>query len=195
MAGGAVSAVLATLAVGGTAMAAQIGGTAGNDQIRGTVKADVIDGAAGDDQINARRGADTVTGGEGNDLLRGGWGADRQFGGAGNDTIYAGVGRDETWGEDGDDTLWALARADVHGKNDTAGDVLHGGNGNDTFRTRDGEADTIDCGPGVDTVYADFKDVLANPAECEVVNRARRLKKGDDQRENADPAQASTARD
>lgn len=186
-AGRAAAAVLTTLAVAGTAQAAQIGGTAGDDRIRGTVRADVIDGSTGNDQINARRGKDTVTGGEGNDLLRGGWGADRQFGGPGNDTIYAGLGRDESWGEDGDDTLWALARADVHGKRDANGDVLHGGNGDDTFRTRDGEADTIDCGPGVDTVHADFKDVLADPAECEVVNRARRVKKADDQRENADP--------
>jgi Ca2+-binding RTX toxin-like protein len=195
MAGSAVGTALMVLALGGSAQAAQIAGTAGDDRIRGTVRADVIDGSTGNDSISARRGADTVTGGEGNDLLRGGFGADRQFGGPGNDTIYAGRGRDETWGEDGDDSLWALARADVHGRADTRGDVLHGSSGNDTFRTRDGEADTIDCGPGVDTVYADFKDVLANPAECEVVNRARRVKQADDQRENADPAQDATARD
>ena len=195
MAGRAAVTALMVLAVSGTAQAAQIGGTPGDDRIRGTVRADVIDGATGNDQINARRGADTVTGGEGNDLLRGGWGADRQYGGAGNDTIYAGLGRDETWGEDGDDQLWALARADVHSRNDAKGDTLHGGNGDDTFRTRDGEADTIDCGPGVDTVYADFKDVLADAAACEVVNRARRTSKADDQRENADPAQSGRPRD
>ena len=50
--------------------------------------------------------------------------------------------------------------------------------GNDTFKTRDGEADVIDCGPGVDTALLDFKDVIAdataqNPnGSCEVVNRA-----------------------
>ena len=104
-------------------------------------------------------------------------GNDRQFGGNGNDTIYAARGNDESWGEEGDDTLWALARADVHGPNDMHGDVLHGGPGNDTFRTRDGEADVIDCGPGIDTARIDFKDVLANPAECEVVNRAGRRKR------------------
>ena len=102
----------------------------------------------------------------------------------GNDTIYAGRGRDETWGEDGDDTLWALARKDVHGPNDTLGDTLHGGPGNDTFKTRDGEADVIDCGPGVDTALIDFKDVIAdataqNPnGSCEVVNRERRAEEG-----------------
>ena len=95
--------------------------------------------------------------------MGGGYGNDRQAGGAGNDTIYAARGRDESWGEDGDDTLWAMARKDVHGRNDSLGDMLHGGPGNDTFRTRDGEADMVDCGPGVDTACTDFKDVLANP--------------------------------
>jgi len=223
MAGSAVSAAMMVLAFSGSAQAAQIPGTPGNDRIRGTGQADVMDGAAGDDRIGARSGPDTVTGGDGfdriwgakgadrlfgglgddrvwggdgadqnrgedgNDLMGGGHGHDKQWGGAGNDTIYAGRGQDETWGEAGDDQLWALARADVRGRNDTQGDVLHGGDGNDTFRTRDGEQDTIDCGPGIDTAYIDFKDVLSSPAECEVVNRARRAKKGENERESVDP--------
>ena len=107
-----------------------------------------------------------------------GTGDDKQYGGPGNDTIYASLGRDESWGEDGDDTLWALARKDVTSANDTEGDVLHGGNGNDRFKTRDGEQDVIDCGPGVDTALLDAQDVIAdatpqNPnGSCEVVNRA-----------------------
>ena len=64
--------------------------------------------------------------------------------------------------------------------------MLHGGDGNDTFKTRDGEADVIDCGPGVDTALLDFKDVLARTrAACEVVNRARRAKKGEDRARDA----------
>ena len=87
-----------------------------------------------------------------------------------------------------------MARKDVHGPNDTLGDTLHGGPGNDTFRTRDGEADVIDCGPDVDTAFLDFKDVIAdataqNPnGSCEVVNRARREKKGEDAAENSGTA-------
>ena len=42
-------------------------------------------------------------------------------------------------------------------RNDTLGDTLHGGEGNDTFRTRDGEQDNIDCGPGTDTAILDFR--------------------------------------
>ena len=217
--------VVAGMVVGwsGTAHAAQIKGTPGNDRIHGTRGADVIDGLAGDDRVGAGKGPDTLVGGEGSDRLWGRWGADRLFGGpgndrlwgglandqswgdagddvmgggdgndrqaggAGNDLIYAARGQDESWGEDGDDTLWAMARRDVHGPNDVQGDVLHGGLGNDTFRTRDGEQDTVDCGPGIDTAYVDFKDVLANPGECEVVNRARRAQKGEDRPESAEP--------
>jgi Ca2+-binding RTX toxin-like protein len=159
----------------------------GLDRIWGGRGADRLFGGLGDDRLWGGHGNDQSWGEDGNDLMGGAAGNDRQWGGAGNDTIYAARGNDETWGEAGDDQLWAMARVDVRGRNDTRGDVLHGGEGNDTFRVRDGEADVVDCGPGVDTVYADFKDVLANPAECEVVNRARRAKKGEDQRENVDP--------
>jgi Ca2+-binding RTX toxin-like protein len=191
----------------GTGQADVIDGATGDDRIGARSGPDTVTGGDGLDRLWGGRGADRLFGGLGEDRIWGGhghdqsWGEggndtmggaaghDRQWGGAGNDTIYAARGRDETWGEDGDDQLWAMARVDVRGRNDRSGDVLHGGNGNDTFRVRDGEADTVDCGPGIDTVYADYKDVLTNPGECEVVNRARRAKKGEDQRENVDPAE------
>ena len=55
-------------------------------------------------------------------------------------------------------------------------------------------ADVVDCGPGTDTVFADHKDVLANPAECEVVNRAR-PRRGEDRRESADPTEDVSPRE
>jgi len=58
-----------------------------------------------------------------------------------------------------------------------------------------GEADVIDCGPGVDTALIDFHDVLADPAACEIVNRAPRAKKGEDQKESTDPAEESARRE
>ena len=61
--------------------------------------------------------------------------------------------------------MWALSRFDVSGDNDTTGDTLHGGNGNDTFHTRDGEQDTIDCGDGLDVVFVDSTDVVAPTCE------------------------------
>ena len=84
----------------------------------------------------------------------------------------------------------------MHGRNDIQGDVLHGGEGNDTFKTRDGEADVIDCGPGVDTALLDFKDVISdataqNPnGSCEVVNRQPRAKKGENETEDTTPSDA-----
>ena len=172
-------------------------GNEGNDRIWGGRGADEIHGDVGDDRTWGADGADRSWGDEGNDLMGGGFGNDQQYGGAGNDTIYAGRGRDETWGEAGDDTLWALARRDVHGRHDTRGDVLHGGEGNDTFKTRDGEADVVDCGPGVDTALLDHKDVIAdataqNPnGSCEVVNRQPRAKKGENTTEDSTPSTPS----
>jgi hypothetical protein len=72
------------------------------------------------------------------------------------------------------------------------GDTLYGGNGDDTFHTRDGERDIVYCGPGVDTALLDFKDVIGdataqNPnGSCEVVSR-HRPRRGDDRQEVAPP--------
>lgn len=46
---------------------------------------------------------------------------------------------------------------------------LYGDAGDDTFQTRDGEAEHIWCGPGVDTVVADAADVIETPGDCEDV--------------------------
>ena len=96
-------------------------------------------------------------------------------------------GTDVSIGGDGNDTLWALARADVASP---GGDTLDGGNGDDVFRTRDGEADTITCGPGNDVAFADAADVIADATpdnlngSCEVVHR-KAPKAGDTRKEDA----------
>ena len=111
--------------------------------------------------------------------LSGGAGPDNQSGGPGDDTIFANRGVDTTSGGPGNDTLFALARRDVHGRHDTTGDTVRGDDGNDTIRVRDGEQDVVNCGPGTDTAFLDFKDRIedatpANPnGSCEVVQRAR----------------------
>jgi Ca2+-binding RTX toxin-like protein len=164
----------------GTNSVDTINGNGGDDHINAKNKADVVDAGTGNDVVNAGAGDDTVRGGDGNDVLRGGLGADKQYGDAGDDTIFANKGRDESWGGTGNDTLWALARSDVHSRHDFNGDVLHGEDGDDTFRTRDGEGDTIDCGPGNDTAILDHKDKIidattANPnGSCENVFRKSR---------------------
>src|SRR5690349_13807683 len=105
--------------------------------------------------------------------MLGGPGNDQQAGGEGNDVILANLGRDVSDGGPGDDRLYALARLDVTGPGDLAGDVVRGGIGNDRIFTRDGELDVVSCGAGVDVARLDFADVIegATPAspngDCE----------------------------
>jgi hypothetical protein len=50
-------------------------------------------------------------------------------------------------------------------------DTILAASGNDTVRIRGGGRDTVACGPGRDTVYADRRDVIS--ADCEHVIRTR----------------------
>jgi Ca2+-binding RTX toxin-like protein len=175
----------------GTNSADTINANGGDDRILAKRGNDTLDGGAGNDNIRANRGADLVYGGEGNDVLYGGWGNDLQHGGPGNDIIFAGRGRDESWGDEGDDVLWAMARGDRHGRHDFRGDTLHGGDGNDLFRARDGEGDVIDCGPGDDVAILDWKDKIDDATSenkngsCEHVYRKARA--ANDSQEVANP--------
>jgi Ca2+-binding RTX toxin-like protein len=144
-------------------------GGQGNDTLRGGDSRDRIIGGAGNDTSEGNGGRDRMAGGSGDDA---------QNGGAGDDVIYANRGQDTSAGGDGDDILWAMARADVTpGPVDQVGDTLDGGNGNDHFRTRDGEVDRITCGAGNDTARLDQVDVITdataeNPdGSCERVKR------------------------
>jgi hypothetical protein len=116
------------------------------------------------------QGNDAQQGGPGNDLLVGGPGNDDQDGGAGNDAVFANGGNDVSHGGAGNDRLFALARVDVHGSGDTAGDTVYGDDGTDRIFVRDGERDVVDCGAGDDRVRADFQDVVNT--NCEHVVRA-----------------------
>ena len=73
----------------GSALAATIVGTSGNDTLRGTPSADRLDGKAGNDRFLARGGSDLLLGGPGADLLDGGPGADRLVCGLGRDAARA----------------------------------------------------------------------------------------------------------
>ncbi|HET6937533.1 MAG TPA: hypothetical protein VFI19_02960, partial [Nocardioides sp.] len=94
---------------------------------------------------------------DGNDTVRGGPGADVIDGGAGNDSLDPGPGAD----------------------------VVRGGTGNDTISVRDGVADSVDCGDGVDTVVADRADVLRGcenvalpPPDTNQIVGPQKVKKG-----------------
>jgi Ca2+-binding RTX toxin-like protein len=116
---------------------------------------DTFDLIFADGHVSAGAGDDVVTGADGADAIDGGPGADRLSGGFGPDVIVGGPGADDIGG----DRTAACEYGPVFG-------VCTIGSGADTIDARDGERDTIDCGPGADTVYADAIDVTAG---CETV--------------------------
>jgi hypothetical protein len=65
-------------------------------------------------------------------------------------------------------SITGTADADVIQGTSAGGDRLYGLAGNDTIRARNGHRDTVDCGSGRDTVYADKGDSLAH---CEIAHR------------------------
>ena len=75
--------------------------------------------------------------------------------GLGNDTVTGGTPVETILGGDGSDTI-----------NPGGGvDIVNAGPGDDQLDTRDGLAESIDCGDGADTILFDEADVLTN---CEV---------------------------
>jgi len=101
-------------------------------------------------------GNDILSGGDSHgDRIDGGPGDDRLQGGFGDDTIVGGPGRDT-----------------IHGDRASRCNEWHcdlAGFGNDTIDVRDGEVDSVTCGPGADRVIADAADVV--DADCETVER------------------------
>jgi Ca2+-binding RTX toxin-like protein len=127
---------------------------------------------AGDDADNAffapedgppahlmgRGGNDVLTGTDSHgDVVDGGTGDDTLSGGFGNDTVVGGPGRDNLAGD-------RPARC-----NELHCDFMDGF-GNDTIDARDGEQDSVQCGPGEDSVLADAIDLVAD--DCEHVDGA-----------------------
>ena len=111
----------------------------------------------GPSTIVTNGGNDVVTSGETDETIDTGAGNDRIDAGYGNDTITPGPGRDVVSADMAQSGCGVLQSCRLP-------------QGNDTVNAVDGEADTISCGVGTDTVDADPVDVVA--ADCEVVNRA-----------------------
>jgi Ca2+-binding RTX toxin-like protein len=139
--------VLMVVSYSGVALAAyevSIPGTDGKDIISGTEKSEHISGLGGDDRLN---------GGGGDDLIEGGLGSDELGDGSGRDIVNGNGGADNLIGQGGD----------------TSADRFYAESGRDTIQSRDVPAvkDTVECGAGTDTVYADKADVVAD--DCEQV--------------------------
>jgi Ca2+-binding RTX toxin-like protein len=120
-----------------------------------------LTGKGGNDQLKGTDDDDALDGGSGNDDLTGGYG---------NDTIVGGPGQDKIVG-------------DRDGRCNELHCDLSPGSAADTIDAVDGEADTISCGPGTDTVKADAADVVG--ADCETVVRAGAAPGGPGQTSNS----------
>jgi hypothetical protein len=101
----------------------------------------------------------TLTGGNGTSTLVGGSSPTTLVAGAGQTTMTAGNGNTTFTGGSGPSTM-------TGGKGH---DTFAGGAGGDTINSRNGVAEQVTCGGGVDTVVADPTDTVAS--DCEQVDR------------------------
>jgi Ca2+-binding RTX toxin-like protein len=140
-----------------------------NDDILGVEKFDVgaVRTFAGDDADNTfvapeKGGPAHLMGHGGNDALTAtDSSGDLVEGGPGDDTLSAGMGNDTIVGGPGHDNL--------NGDRPARCNELHcdfmDGYGNDVIDARDGERDSVQCGPGDDTVRADAVDLVTDDCE------------------------------
>jgi hypothetical protein len=134
-----------------------IRGSRDDDVLIGTDFGDRLVGAQGSDLLRGGHGDDCLEGGSHIDVLDGGPGDDRLLGGLGRDRLLGGTGNDVLTGGHGNDYLTASTGDDVVNPGKGRDRAL-GGAGNDTINARDRTRDSIDCGPGADTVRADSFD-------------------------------------
>ena len=105
------------------------------------------DAADSFERLSGEQGDDLLLGGPGRDFIAGGAGGDRIFGGAGDDAIQAGAGDDTVFGGAGNDAIDA----------GTGADTLIGGNGNDRIIAQeDSLGDYLDGGEGDDDLRSSF---------------------------------------
>jgi Ca2+-binding RTX toxin-like protein len=142
-------------------------GGSNQDGLEGSVGDDLLAGGAGDDALGMNyfneEGQDTLLGGSGNDQLNAGAGNDSLDGGSDDDYLYGGDDRDTLNGGTGQDYLFGGEGIDsLEGGTgndflyDTAGigNILQGGDGDDTLVGSTGS--TIDGGAGIDELTIDY---------------------------------------
>jgi Ca2+-binding RTX toxin-like protein len=115
---------------------------------------------------NLDGGASTITTAGGGDRVVTGSNSETIDTGAGDDTIDAGYGNDSIVAGPGRDTV----SSDQVSPDCSVFKSCTSPTGDDTVDLRDGEADTLTCGAGNDTVQADPFDNVAG--DCETVTRA-----------------------
>jgi Ca2+-binding RTX toxin-like protein len=163
-------------------------GADGGDTVDGNEGNDVVAGGAGDDQLDGGAGADVMTGGSDDDVADYGLRDSPifvTFDGIANDGEQReedNVGRDieeVRGGEDRDDLIGNPAPNRMAGNEGEdyvdggggADDKINGGSDRDTLRARDGFADVVSCGTGVDFAIVDPLDTVK---DCERVDNGVR---------------------
>ncbi len=120
-----------------------------------------------------------ITGTEASEVLYGTYGNDLIFGLEGDDLLVGEAGTDSVIGGPGNDFLVAgYAYFQVAPNAPASSDYVEGGPGNDLIDSADlaGSPDNVNCGPGIDVVYAGVEDSVAagnvtEATECEFVYR------------------------
>ena len=130
----------------GTALAATLVGTAGDDN---------ISGSGVSDQIFTLEDNDTVDGMGGNEI----------YGNENNDNLIGAEGSDTVYGNTGNDAV-DLASFDIPGDRDKG----YGGKSNDTIGARDGNFDIVNCGEGGSDVAFFDAGIDQVAANCESRN-------------------------
>jgi Ca2+-binding RTX toxin-like protein len=128
----------------GTALAATLVGTEGDDNMSGSGVADQIFTLEGNDTVDGMGGNDEIYGNENNDFLIGAEGSDTLYGNTGNDAVD-------------------LASFDIPGDSDQG----YGGKGNDTIGAQDGNFDLVNCGAGGSDVAFFDAGIDKVAANCE----------------------------
>ena len=118
--------------------------------------------------VSAGSGHDAIVGGPGNDVLKGGGGSDTLEGRGGDDELFGGAQGDRLLGGRGSDALSGGRGNDqLSGGRDR--DRLAGGSGVDQANAgRDGAADRVYCGSGVDFAFLYRRDRARG---CELIKR------------------------
>ena len=93
--------LVGVIVLGGVALAQDIRGTFGEDELTGTTQMDRIYGLGAADVILGKGGNDDCDGGSGNDEIRCGVGKDRVDGGFGQDDLFGGPQNDTILAADG----------------------------------------------------------------------------------------------
>jgi Ca2+-binding RTX toxin-like protein len=131
---------------------------------------DLVSSAGRDEVYSVYSGAGTlnfsptvqiedVKGGQFRDVIRGNDVRNRFEGNLGNDSLYGRGGDDDLIGGPGADALIG----------ESGEDNLEGDLGDDTIDAKDGQEDTVDCGPGTgDTVF--FDEDIDSVTDCENQN-------------------------